>query len=38
MFNMIEGESEVITAKNILPTRLEFNLVIDKDGKVDKTP
>ena len=38
MFNEIENENEVITAKNILPTRQEFNPVIDKDGKVDKTP
>ena len=35
--NETEGELEVLTSKNIMPTRKEFNPKIDKDGKVDKT-
>lgn len=38
MFNKGEGDNEVVTAKNILPTRQEFKPVIDKDENVDKTP
>ena len=37
MLNETEGELEVLTSKNIMPTRKEFNPKIDKDGKVDKT-
>ena len=37
MFNEIEGDCEVLTSKNIMPTREEFQPAMDKDGKDDKT-
>ena len=37
MLNGTESELEVLTSKNVMPTRKEFNPKIDKDGKVDKT-
>ena len=37
MFAELEGDFDIIEAKNIMPTKKEFNPAVDKDGKVNKT-
>ena len=37
-FQEEEGDHEVLISKNIMPTLKEFNLVVENDGKVSKTP
>ena len=38
IFGELEGDFDVIEAKNIMPTKKLFNPTVDKDGKVNKTP
>ena len=37
IFGELDGDFDIIEAKNIMPTKKQFNPVIDKDGKVNKT-
>ena len=38
IFGELDGDFDVIEAKNIMPTKKQFNPAVDKDGKVNKTP
>ena len=38
IFGELEGDFDVIEAKNIMPTKKQFSPAVDRDGKVNKTP